>query len=230
MENDNIMNTNPALIDVYLDALKQKESSGNYSVKHSPSVITDFETGKPINVQALGAYGILDINFPIWAKQAGLTDFDMKQGDWQDPKVQDFIAKFKVQEYFNTYNSWDLVSIAWFAGPEKAKRVMAGENDLDKTDNTGQSIKEYVAAMNNLIGDELMNIELPQTSFEIKQPGAAPVTTSMNPNETYAAQILDVITKANAGGSRPDFESQVPEQAGSFEASAIKTFIRRNES
>ena len=222
--------TNPALIDVYLDALKQKESSGNYSVKHSPSVITDFETNKPINVQALGAYGILDINFPVWAKQAGLTDFDMKQGDWQDPKVQDFIAKFKVQEYFNTYNSWDLVSIAWFAGPEKAKRVMAGENDLDKTDNTGQSIKEYVAAMNNLIGDELMNIELPQTSFEIKQPGAAPVTTSMNPNETYAAQILDVITKANAGGSRPDFESQVPEQAGSFEASAIKTFIRRNES
>jgi hypothetical protein len=62
MENDNIMNTNPALIDVYLNALKQKESSGNYSVKHSPSVITDFETGKPINVQALGAYGILDIS------------------------------------------------------------------------------------------------------------------------------------------------------------------------
>ena len=39
-----IMNTNPALIDIYLSALKMKESTNNYLAKHSPSVIEDFAT------------------------------------------------------------------------------------------------------------------------------------------------------------------------------------------
>ena len=105
-----------------------------------------------------------------------------------------------------------------------------GRANLDKTDNTGQSIKEYVDAMNKLIADELMNMEVDIEPIEIKEEIKAPVITSMNPNERYAAQILDAITKANANGFRPDFESQVPEQAGSFDANVIKTFIRRNES
>ncbi len=226
MENENIMDSNPNLIGMYLEALKQKESSGDYQVLHNPSTITDANTGKPIRVQALGAYGILDINWDVWSKQAGLDG-----ADWHDPKAQDIVARYKVQEYFNKYNSWDLVSIAWFAGPNKAKEVMnTGRANLDKTDNTGQSIKEYVDAMNKLIADELMNMEVDIEPIELPQEPVGPVITSMNPNERYAAQILDAITKANAGGTRPDFESQVPEQAGSFEASAIKTFIRRNES
>ena len=114
MENENIMDSNPNLIGMYLEALKQKESSGNYQVLHNPSTITDANTGKPIRVQALGAYGILDINWDIWSKQAGLDG-----ADWHDPKAQDIVARYKVQEYFNKYNSWDLVSIAWFAGPNK---------------------------------------------------------------------------------------------------------------
>ena len=90
--------TNPNLIDVYLQALLQRESTGNYQAKHASSIITDFATKKPIKVQALGGYGILDVNFPVWAKQAGLQDFSMSDGDWKDPKVQDAIAKYKVQE------------------------------------------------------------------------------------------------------------------------------------
>ena len=65
-------NTNPNLIDVYLLALKEKESSNRYNLLHKPGVIPDLETGKPIKVQALGAYGILDINWNVWSKQAGL--------------------------------------------------------------------------------------------------------------------------------------------------------------
>jgi hypothetical protein len=55
----------------------------------------------------------------------------------------------------------------------------------------------------------------------------------MNPNERYAAQILDAITKANSGGNRPnvkfDFATQVPKEAGSYEGAQIKTDIRRDE-
>ena len=107
MENENIIDSNPNLIGLYLEALKQKESSGDYQVLHNPSIITDVNTGKPIRVQALGAYGILDINWNKWSKEAGLEG-----ADWHDPKAQDIVARYKVQEYFNKYNSWDLVSIA----------------------------------------------------------------------------------------------------------------------
>jgi hypothetical protein len=212
---------------MYLEALKQKESSGDYQVLHNPSTITDANTGKPIRVQALGAYGILDINWNVWSKQAGLDG-----ADWHDPKAQDIVARYKVQEYFNKYNSWDLVSIAWFAGPNKAKEVMnTGSANLDKTDNTGQSIKEYVNAMNKLVADELMNMEVDIEPMGKQEEPVGPVVTSTSPNnEVYAAKILDAITRANAGGFRPDFESQVPEEAGSFGGSIVKTFISRNES
>ena len=121
MEND--MNTysndtNPALIDMYIEALKMQESSGDYQVLHTPSVIEDAYTGKPVRVQGLGAYGILDINWKKWAKEAGLEG-----ADWHDPVAQDTVARFKVQQYFNRFNSWDAVSVAWFAGPNKAKEL-----------------------------------------------------------------------------------------------------------
>ena len=194
---------------------------------HNPSTITDANTGKPIRVQALGAYGILDINWNVWSKQAGLDG-----ADWHDPKAQDIVARYKVQEYFNKYNSWDLVSIAWFAGPNKAKEVMnTGSANLDKTDNTGQSIKEYVNAMNKLVADELMNMEVDIEPMGKQEEPVGPVVTSTSPNnEVYATKILDAITRANAGGFRPDFESQVPKEAGSFGGSIVKTFISRNES
>ena len=141
MTNDN----NPALVDMYLKALLMRESTNNYEAKHKASVIEDYETGKPIRVQALGGYGILDINFPIWAKQAGLKDFSMADSDWKDPKAQDTIAKYKVQEYFNKFQSWDAVSVAWFAGENKAKELLRnGTIDYDKADSNGTTIKQYV--------------------------------------------------------------------------------------
>ena len=83
MENDMNNDSNPALIDIYLKALKMQESSGNYQAKHESSIITDIVTGKPIRVQALGAYGILDINWygtetqQSWAEQAGYEGADI---------------------------------------------------------------------------------------------------------------------------------------------------------
>ena len=137
--------------------------------------------------------------------------------------------------YFNKYNSWDLVSIAWFAGSKKADRVMNnGESNLDKTDNTGQSIQEYVNAMNNLIGQELMNIEVPEETFTMPGTVTGPPTPDViakqkNMQEVFAAQVLDAMTKANAGGMRPNFESQVPAQAGDFADAVVETKVKRGE-
>ncbi len=227
-----IMNTNPALIDIYLSALRMKESTNNYLAKHSPSVIEDFVTGKPIRVQALGAYGILDINWDVWSKQAGLAG-----ADWKDKAAQDAVAKYKVQEYFNKFGSWDLVSVAWFAGPGDARDLKnTGTLDMSQQDSNGTDIADYVAGMNKLIGEELMNIEVPMQTFETPRIYSGPVEVqgaSQDQDTVFAAQILNSLTKANAGGVRPsldgDYKSQVPAAAGEMDVTKLKTEIRRNE-
>ena len=228
--------TNPALIDVYLEALKMQESSGNYQAIHKPEVITDIVTGKKIRVQAVGAYGILDINWTgtetqkSWAKEAGLEG-----ADWHDPKAQDTVARFKVQQYFNKYGSWDAVSVAWFAGPNKAKDLVNnGTINFDLTDSNGQSIKDYVDEMNTKIGYEIMTMEVPMQPFTSpgtpQGPQTPPVIAKQKDTQrVFAAQILDAMTKANAGGMRPSFESQVPAQAGDFADAVAETKVKRGE-
>jgi len=232
MNND----SNPALIDIYLEALKMQESSGNYQAKHEPSIITDIVTGKKIRVQAIGAYGILDINWngtktqQSWAEQAGY-----KGADWHDPAVQDAVARYKVQEFFNKFGSWDAVSVAWFAGSETAKALVeTGTIDYSKADSNGVDIKEYVSEMNVNIGNELMTMEVPMETFTmpgtVKGPPVPPqLMQQKNANEVFAAQILNAMTNANAGNMRPSFESQVPAQAGSFDDAVVETKIKRGE-
>jgi hypothetical protein len=236
MENEMTNDSNPALIDMYLEALKMQESSGNYQAQHKPEVITDIVTGKKIRVQAIGAYGILDINWTgtktqkSWAEQAGYSG-----ADWHDPVAQDAVAKYKVQEYFNKYGSWDAVSVAWFSGEGNAnKLVKNGTIDYSQADANGQTIENYVDQMNTKISEELMNMEVPMETFTppqiIEGPQTNPVVDSQrNQQEVFAAQILDAMTKANAGGMRPSFESQVPAEAGDFADTVAQTQVRRGE-
>jgi len=235
MENDMNNDNNPALIDIYLKALLMRESSNNYEAKHKASIIEDYATGKPIRVQALGGYGILDINFEKWAKQAGLKDFNMEDEDWKDPVAQDTIAKYKVQEYFNKYGSWDAVSVAWFSGEGNANQLVKnGTIDYTQADSNGVNIKDYVDSMNNLISEELMTMEVPVTTVSTPQIYPGPQTNPVidkqrNEQEVFAAQILDAMTKANAGGMRPSFESQVPAEAGDFADTVAESQVRRGE-
>ena len=233
MEKDReLMNTNPNLINIYLDALKMKESSNNYLAQHSPSTIEDLATGKPISVQALGAYGILDINWSVWSKQAGLEG-----ADWKDKSAQDAVAKYKVQEYFNKYGTWDLVSVAWFAGPGAANELKrTGTLDMEQQDSNGTDISDYVAGMNKLIGEGLINMEVDIKPFEQPNIYSGPVQVSgMSKDEDtiFAAQILNSIIKNNAGGVIPsldaDYKSQVPKEAGTMEDNVFKSKIRRGE-
>jgi hypothetical protein len=247
MENEMTNDSNPALIDIYLKALLMRESTNNYEAKHKASIIKDYATGKPIRVQALGGYGILDINFEKWAEQAGLQEFSMEDEDWKDPVAQDTIARYKVQEYFNKYNSWDAVSIAWFSGEGNANELVRnGTIDYTQADSNGVNIKDYVASMNNLISEELMNIEVPTNNDMLYRgepkgpsrplPQIGESSNTMTPlgkqkdmQQVFAAQILDAMTKANAGGMRPSFESQVPAGAGDFSDAVVEAKVKRGE-
>lgn len=236
MENEMTNDNNPALIDIYLEALKMQESSGNYQAQHKAEVITDIVTGKKIRVQAIGAYGILDINWTgtktqkSWAEQAGYSG-----ADWHDPIAQDAVARYKVQEYFNKYGSWDAVSVAWFSGEGNAnKLVKNGTIDYSASDSNGQTIENYVDEMNTKISEQFMNMEVPIKPYTPPQIIEGPQTNPMvdsqrNQQEVFAAQILDAMTKANAGGMRPSFESQVPAEAGDFADTVAQTQVRRGE-
>ena len=197
---------------------------------HTPSTIEDFATGKPIRVQALGGYGILDINWNKWSKQAGLEG-----ADWKDKAAQDAVAKFKVQEYFNRFGSWDLVSVAWFAGPGDADDLKStGTLDMTQEDSNGTNVEDYVATMNKLIGEELMTMEVPMETFTppqiISGPQTDPVIDNQrNMNDVFAAQILDAMTKATAGGVRPNLTGDIRRQASNV-GTAIDNAKAKGES
>ena len=125
----------------FMAAIRALESSDNYGAV-GPT--------HPQYGRALGAYQIMEANWASWAKSAGIPG-----ADWRDPAAQDKVARHQMLRYFNTYGSWDLVAIAWFAGPgnaAKAKRygldAVGGLQDV-----LGTSVKKYVQMMNSNFGE-----------------------------------------------------------------------------
>ena len=86
---------------------------------------------------------------------------------------------------------------------------------MNKRDSKGTSIGDYVASMDNLMTEELMNIEVPIEPVEIKeQPTPVQPVGNMTNNmngEKYAAQLLNALTNANAGGERPSIKKPMNE-------------------
>jgi hypothetical protein len=128
-----------------------------------------------------------------------------------------------------------LVCRAWFAGPNVAKRLVEeGTIDYDKADSNGTTIKQYVDSMNNLIAEEFMTMEIPMETFTMPSTVSGPPTSPViakqkDMQQVFAAQILDAMTKANAGGMRPSFNLQVPTGAGRFEDAVVETKVKRGD-
>ena len=122
-----------------------------------------------------------------------------------------------------------------FAGPNVAKRLVEeGTINYDKADSKGTTIKQYVDSMNNLIAEEFMTMEVPMETITMPQiypgPQTNPVIDKQRDNQqVFAAQILDAMTRANADGNRPTFESQVPAQAGDFADAVVEAKVKRGE-
>ena len=223
----------------FMEAIKQQENAGgNYTLKHKPTTILDFY-GNPLEVQALGAYGILDVNWDVWAAEAGY-----KGADWQIPEMQDIVAAYKMTEYFNKYGTWDMVAVAWYGGPGKAN-IAAAEGidsvgDIGNLEGFGPNIRDYVNSVmetyaenlerepeNEDVSSYIQQQEQVVTSkpkLNVQDGGMVP---TVDPMQKFAVDLLSaLVPKRNM---QSDFESQVPEEAGSFEGAQIKTEIVRDE-
>jgi hypothetical protein len=219
----------------FMESIKTQENAGgDYLLEHKPTVIKGYD-GNPVQVQALGAYGILDINWDKWAEQAGY-----KGADWRVPEMQDIVAAYKFTEYYNTYGSWDLVAVAWYAGPgtaNKAKELgLDSVGNIQNLESFGPNVSEYVNSVMDkyekvleTASNDTVDSYVSQTSTQTVTPNIQTQPDGMTPEqnrfEKYAADVL----RALVPDTSSDFESQVPKQAGSMEAAKIKTDIRREE-
>lgn len=119
-------------LDKFMWSISKQESGHNYGAVGPQTK----SYGK-----ALGRYQIMSAIWPGWAAEAGIPG-----ADWQDPKNQERVARHKMTEYYKRYGSWDLVAIAWFAGPGRANT--AAQHGIDAvggiSDVLGTDVRTYV--------------------------------------------------------------------------------------
>jgi hypothetical protein len=189
----------------FMDAIrKQENAGGDYLKEHRPT-ITQTSNGTQ-QVQALGAYGILDINWDVWSKQAGYAG-----ADWRIPVIQDIVAANKIQEYYNEFGSWELVAVAWYGGPGKARiaqnQGMDAIGDLKNMEDFGPDIKTYV---NQVMSQYNVSLEKPQPNLSVEAYAQQRnqdkfFTTAYNP----AGEIIDMPPTAyNPAGEIIDMPPQ----------------------
>ena len=115
----------------FMSSLRFQESSGNYQAVGPPT-----KYGR-----ATGAYQFLD---STWQSQAGQFASQYPSAHLAPPAVQDQVAAAYMTNLFNKYHRWDLVAIAWHAGPGVADQVAAG-GSLGSIGDGGISTAQYVA-------------------------------------------------------------------------------------
>lgn len=176
---------NPSLLNTVLNAIIRVETQGEsvpYATKHDPvklviygndadvarqvkdfnkaGYVTSIINGKQhVHAQALGAYGILDIEFNTIVKAAakkenieGFGNYNWKEENWESQKVQDMAAKYLAEKYFDDYKSWDLVRVAWFGGPGRANKINNKTNTLEEMP---QNIQDDLSKFKTYLNEEI---------------------------------------------------------------------------
>jgi len=125
----------------FMEAIAEQESGGNYG---AVGPYTGSRYGR-----ARGKYQIMETIWPGWAKEAGMAG-----ASWNDPAAQERVARYKMSQYYKRYGSWDLVAVAWFAGPGRANTAQReGIGAIGNiSDVLGTSVAKYVATMNEGLG------------------------------------------------------------------------------
>lgn len=143
----------------FMQAIGTLESGNNYNAI-GPN------TGSRYG-RARGRYQIMETIWPGWAKEAGIPG-----ADWKDPKAQDRVARFKMSQYYQQFGSWDLVAVAWFAGPGRAQK--AKEQGIESVgglqDIIGTSVSRYVERTLELMGN-------PRVESSVTSPHESDVLT-----------------------------------------------------
>lgn len=115
-------------LDQFMAALSGQESGGSYTA-------TNGRTG------AYGRFQIMPSNWPSWSREAGLGP-DAPQ----TPENQERVARFKLQQYFDTFGNWEDVAAVWYSG---SPRSAYSADQLNRKQGKGDepSINEYVTSV-----------------------------------------------------------------------------------
>jgi len=123
-----------------MSRIARNESDGSGGYAALGPVLT---SGQYKGQRALGKYQIMEGNIPSWSKEA-LGQSITPQQFYQSPQLQDRIAAYKLNQYYQKYGDWGHAASAWFTGgPLTAKS--AGKKDV-----FGTSAMDYVNKFNGL--------------------------------------------------------------------------------
>ena len=137
--------------------------------------------------------------------------------NWEDPKTQDRTAKNKFTQYYNKYKSWDLVAIAWFAGPGNAN-IVKRNTDLNPRllpedaknlvdimsykDVLGKDVGGYVNDVMTNMNKELENKGMVLATRYTAQDPSIRVQQPQMANSNVATSMIDALSQNTAGGER----------------------------
>jgi len=189
---------------------------------------------------AEGAYQIMPKYWDWYSSKAGYPDADIN-----DPRVQDAVARYWFNKNYNDLGSWELAAVAWFAGRTTAFEGKKNGFDSikDIKDSTGTTIEQYVNKAMEYYREQLQlyaKVDKDVAALGLPQDDASYYKGDFDPSQVVskeAAGLLDALTNAMSDGgrkkfpmpSKQDFQSQVPQQAGSFQGTKIKSDIMRNK-
>jgi len=151
-------------LDTFLAAIRRLES-GSYDGKYDA---VNRISG------ALGAYQIMPGNWSWWTQKWGVPG-----ADWRDKRAQDFVARKQFEEYYAKYRNWDLVAIAWFAGPgaaDRARREGVGALGSVK-DAMGTTVPGYVSTIRQHMANAPERYKQGKTISDLVNAGLPPVET-----------------------------------------------------
>lgn len=86
-----------------------------------------------------GAYGISDNNWATYAAGAGMAGASK-----YDPAMQDYVAAYWMNSYYQKYRNWNLVAVAWKYGTGAANAVVVQSNK-DPREITPLDIKNFAS-------------------------------------------------------------------------------------
>jgi hypothetical protein len=92
-------------LNAFMMAIAGKESGGVSDIVNPDS-------------DAYGTFQIMPENGPSWAEQCGVDP-----DEWQTPSNQNIIARCKMSQYYEEFNDWRYVAIAWYSGRSNARRA-----------------------------------------------------------------------------------------------------------
>jgi len=96
----------------------------------------------PSGNYARGAYQIMSHIWGGWAAAAGIPGADP-----YSKEAQDRVARYQMTRYYNQWNNWKLVAVAWYSGGSRAesihRRFGSDATDAEIRSVVGSSILDY---------------------------------------------------------------------------------------